>query len=178
MAEKTTIARPYAQAVFELAKADGDYAVWSALLEKLSLIVADATARKFIDNPRNPRATVADVVIDVLGKDVTDAGRNLIRVLAENRRLDVVAEMLALFEALRAEAEGTLKAQLVSAFEVDATQQQKIRDALSKRLGRRVELACEVDKALLGGAVIKAGDLVIDGSALGKIAKMANELEG
>ncbi len=178
MAEKSTIARPYAQAVFELAQDQGDYAVWSRTLEVLAQVVTQSDAQVFISNPRIPRETIAETVAELCGSAIDEAGKAFIRVLADNRRLNVVIEIAAHYEVLRAEAESSVKAQLVTALPTSDAQVAKLKDALEKKLGRKVELENAVDAELLGGAIIRAGDLVIDGSALGKLSKLVNELEG
>jgi F-type H+-transporting ATPase subunit delta len=176
MAETTTIARPYAQAAFELAREQGTLAKWSEALALASAVATDGGIRKLIGSPRVTRGQLADLVIDICGTRLDDAARNFVRVLADNGRLGVLPQIAALFEALRAEAEGVIEADMVSAFAVDEAQKSGIAAALKARLGREVTLTCSVDPELIGGAVIRAGDLVIDGSVKGKLAKLASAL--
>ena len=182
MAEKSTIARPYAEAVFETAQASGELKQWSALLQAAALITADADMQNIIGNTSVNKEQLAQLIVDVAdsGKEsvMTDQGRNLIRLLSENRRLDVVAEICEQFETLKAEAEKTVEAEIVSAQEVSAAQQTLIADKLKARLGREVTLKCTVDESLMGGAIIKAGDMVIDGSVSGQLNKLSVELAG
>jgi len=178
MAEKSTIARPYAEAVFELAQANGQLQQWSDLLQAVALIAADADAQSVIGNTAVHKEQVAQLVIDVAGDLVSDQGANLIRLLAENRRLDVVAEIAEQFEALKAEAEKTVEAEIISAQEVSAEQRSLIAEKLKTRLGREVSLKCRVDESLMGGAIIKAGDMVIDGSVSAQLNKLSVELVG
>jgi F-type H+-transporting ATPase subunit delta len=116
------------------------------------------------------------VFLDVCGEHIDDQARNLVRVLAENRRLDVLPAIAALYERLRAEAEGAVEAELISAVPVKDAHRDKIAQALGRRLGREVKLTCTEDKSLLGGAVLRAGDLVIDGSVKGKLARLAGTM--
>ncbi len=182
MAEKSTIARPYAEAVFETAQASGQLKEWSALLQTVALITADADMQNIIGNTSVNKEQLAQLIIDVAdsGKEnvMTDQGRNLVRLLTENRRLDVVAEICEQFETLKAEAEKTVEAEIISAQEVSAAQQALIADKLKARLGREVSLKCTVDESLMGGAIIKAGDMVIDGSVSGQLNKLSVELVG
>ena len=182
MAEKSTIARPYAEAVFETAQASGELKQWSALLQAAALITADADMQNIIGNTSVNKEQLAQLIVDVAdsGKEsvMTDQGRNLIRLLSENRRLNVVAEICEQFETLKAEAEKTVEAEIVSAQEVSTAQQTLIADKLKARLGREVTLKCTVDESLMGGAIIKAGDMVIDGSVSGQLNKLSVELAG
>lgn len=178
MAEKSTIARPYAEAVFQTADAAGQLKEWSAMLQTVAMIAADADMQSLIGNTSVNKEQVAELVIDVAGDVMTDAGRNLVKLLAENRRLDVVAEITEQFETLKAEAEKTVEAEIVSALEVSAAQQSLIAEKLKARLGCEVSLKCSVDESLMGGAIIKAGDMVIDGSVSGQLNKLSVELAG
>ena len=178
MAEKSTIARPYAEAVFQLADANGQLKQWSAMLQTIAMIAADADIQSIIGNTSVNKEQVAQLVIDVAGDVMTDAGRNLVKLLTENRRLDVMAEITEQFETLKAEAEKTVEAEIVSALEVSAAQQSMIAEKLKARLGREVSLKCRVDESLMGGAIIKAGDMVIDGSVSGQLNKLSVELAG
>jgi len=172
MAEKTTIARPYAQAVFELAQARKELPRWSDMLQLAAAVAADARMSKLVGNPRVTKDQLAKLFLDICGDKLSAEAQNLIRVLVDNDRLDVLTEIAALYQTYRAEAERTVEAQVISAFPVDEAQQKAIIASLKKRLGREVTLSCEVDQKLLGGAIIRAGDLVIDGSVTGHLAKL------
>ncbi|MEJ2565461.1 MAG: F0F1 ATP synthase subunit delta [Gammaproteobacteria bacterium] len=178
MAEKTTIARPYAQAIFELAQSHQELPRWSEMLQLAATVAADARVAALLGNPSLDKAEVAKLFLDICGEQLTPAGQNLIRLLVENDRMDVLTEIAGLYEGYRAEAERTVEAQVISAVPVDAAQQQQIIAALKKRLGREVTLSCETDATLLGGAIIRAGDLVIDGSVTGQLAKLEVALAG
>jgi len=178
MAEKSTIARPYAEAVFELAKASGELKSWSEMLQTVAIITSDPDMQATIGNTSIGKQQVADVIIDVAGKVMTEQGGNFVKLLAENRRLSVMDEIAAQFALLKAEAEKTIEAEVIAANEVSSQQQKLIIDKLKARLGREVSLTCRVDASLLGGAIIKAGDMVIDGSVSGQLEKLSVQLAG
>ncbi len=176
MAEKTTIARPYAEAIFALAKEKQELVQWSEMLAVIAQVVADDQVRGLIGNPRVQKSQLAELVQGVAGDKLNETGGNLVKLLADNGRLAVMPEIAALFEGLRAEAESTVEAKVYAAFEISEAQQKQIAKALKKRLGREVSLTCEKDENLLGGAIIRAGDLVIDGSVTGQLAKLGTSL--
>ena len=176
MAEKSTIARPYAEAIFALAKEQSELKAWSDMLSGMSAVASDATMKAMISNTNVGKNQLADLMLDVCGASLSEQGKNLVKVLADNRRLSLLGEIAAQYEVLRAEEEKTIEAEVVSAFKVSDAQQKQIAEKLKARLGREVSLSCRVDPSLLGGAIIKAGDLVIDGSTIGQIQKLSIEL--
>jgi F-type H+-transporting ATPase subunit delta len=178
MAEKSTIARPYAEAVFQLAQSKGQLKEWSGMLQAIALIATDAEMKSIFGNTSVTKSQVADLVIDVAGDALNEQGANLVKLLAENRRLTVMAEIAGQYELLKAEAEKTVEAEVVAAGELSQAQQTEIAAKLKARLGCEVSLKCSVDESLLGGAIIKAGDLVIDGSVSGQLNKLSVELAG
>jgi len=183
MSEISTIARPYAEAIFSIAEgslADEGKALseWSDMLALASLIAVDDGMQALIGNTSVNKDELAALFIDVCGDKLTEQGKNTIKVLVENRRLSALPEIARQFETLKAEAEKTVEAEVISAFEVSKQQQQQIADKLKQRLGRDVTLTCRVDDTLIGGVIIKAGDLVIDGSAIGQINKLSVALAG
>jgi F-type H+-transporting ATPase subunit delta len=177
MAEKTTIARPYAQATLALAKEQNALQQWSEMLQFASAVAADEEMAALIDSPKLSSEQLAGLFLDICGDKLNEHGKNMIRVLAENDRLDVLAEITELFEIERAQSEGTVEAQVVSAVELSDAQKSGITESLKKRLGRDVTLNCSVDAAIVGGAIIRAGDVVIDGSVTGKLEKLATALK-
>ncbi len=176
MAEKSTIARPYAQAIFDQAAASGQLPQWSENLALASAVAQDEGMRSVIGNPRLSNAQLVDLFLGVCGGKFDDTAKNLVKLLVENGRLSVLPEIVSLYEAYRAEAEKTVKAEVVSAYPVTSTQQTSIKEALKARLGREVELVCTTDNSLVGGAIIRAGDMVIDGSVTGQIEKLTHAL--
>jgi F-type H+-transporting ATPase subunit delta len=176
MAEITTIARPYAQAVFKLASEQKNFKGWSDMLGLAAAVAADPEMDKVIGNPSLTKAQVTDMFLAICGDKLNDAGKNMIRVLADNGRLHFLPEIAALYEVERASAEGTLNAEVTSAFDLTDSQKKELAAALKKRFGREISLSCTTDKSLLGGAIIRAGDVVIDGSAVSKLERLGTEL--
>ncbi|MCC5858226.1 MAG: F0F1 ATP synthase subunit delta [Ectothiorhodospiraceae bacterium] len=176
MADFQTIARPYAQAVFKLAREQGRLAEWSEMLQFLGQVAADEQMQTLLASPRFSGQQLEALFLDICGDRLDDAGRNLLRLLAENRRLIALPDMVRQYESLRATEEGTLKARLISAHPVEDKVRADLAQALGKRLQRKVELESEIDESLLGGAVIRAGDLVIDGSVRGRLKRLASSL--
>jgi F-type H+-transporting ATPase subunit delta len=176
MAERTTIARPYAQAVFETARAHQTFARWSEMLALLTLIAEDERLKPLIGNPRVTREVLVEVILGVAGEALDDSARSLVRLLAENRRLDLLPEIRAHYEEYRAEAERVVEAEVISAFPVTDEQRGMIAAALKRRLGREIKLECRTDASVIGGARIRAGDLVIDGSVAGYVDRLAGAL--
>lgn len=173
MAETTTIARPYAQAAFELARAENALPMWSEMLNFVAVVAKDTQIAALLNSPRVSRAQLAALFVSIAGERLNLQGSNFIRLLAENRRLDVLTEIAALYQMMRAAAEGVLEAEMISAQPVSDAQRAQMTVALKARLQRDVNLTVSTDASLLGGAIIRAGDLVIDGSARGKLAKLA-----
>ena len=176
MAETQTIARPYAQAAFLYARERQQLKEWSDMLSLLAAIAADPAMRTLIDSPHLTEQQLADLFIQVGGEHLDEKSTNFVRVLADNRRLGLLADIAALYEIQRRDAEGTVHAELVSAYPASEDQQAKVIESLRRRLGREIELTCSTDPALLGGAIIRAGDLVIDGSVSGKLERLGTAL--
>lgn len=176
MSEANTVARPYAQAAFDEARRLGDLKGWSAVLAILAESLNNAEVRTVISNPRIDKSRVEELVVALCGNQLSAQQRSFIRILMDNHRLDVVTEILVMYEALRAEAEKFVEVTVASAFELSDAQQQKIAAALKVRMQREIRLSCKVDKALLGGVVIRTEDKVIDGSALARLGEMANAM--
>ena len=168
MADQSTIARPYAKALFDVAQADKKLGPWSDALNAAAAVLGDANARRVLANPALDQGKRADFIravsVGLKGADVFESaqGKALLSLLAENDRLAVLPEIAAQFDALKAEAEHKVTATLVSATAVDAAVAERVKQALKKRLGREVELTLEVDPSLIGGAIVRAEDMVID----------------
>jgi len=176
MAEILTIARPYAQAAFQFADANQALAKWSDMLEYIAAVAADPEMTALIENPRVTEAQLAELFVGIGADRLDDSCHNFIRLLAENRRLALLPEIAALFEIQRRDAERTVRAELITAFPATEAQQSSVTAALRQRLGRDIELVCTTDATLIGGAIIRAGDLVIDGSVRGKLERLGNSL--
>ncbi len=176
MAERATIARPYAKAAFDYARGVQAFAAWSRGLATAAEIVADPRVAELVNDPEKTTAERAEFVIGIAGDNLDAAMQNFVRVLAENHRLLLLPEIVVHYEAERARIENTVDVEVISAVAMDAAQADKLAAALTSRLKRQVRMKNSVDAALLGGAVIHAGDLVIDGSLKGRLERLATEL--
>jgi F-type H+-transporting ATPase subunit delta len=172
MAQLTTLARPYARAAFETAVATNRLGAWSQMLGLLGALVQEERVASFLMVPANSAAQQADTLIDLSGDALDDSVRNFVRVLATNKRLILLGEIVELFEEMKADHERVVDVEVVSAFSMDESAQQKLASALKQRLQRDVKLNTSVDKSLIGGLVVRAGDLVIDGSVRGKLKNL------
>jgi F-type H+-transporting ATPase subunit delta len=176
VAERATIARPYAKAAFEYARDARAFGEWSAGLALAAQIVEDPGVAPLTKNPQWTAEQLATLVTDVGGSKLNAGMQNFVRVLAENHRLLLLPQIAAHFEELRSDAENTVDVQVVSAVPLDAAQTAKLSAALSTRLKRTVRMQNSVDATLLGGAVVRAGDLAIDGSLKGRLERLATDL--
>lgn len=177
MSELSTLARPYAEAVFRMAQDEKDLAGWSARLQSLALIVADVQVARVIADPAVSPERVAGLIIDVAGAELGERGANLVKVLAENERLVLLPEILTQFETLKANAEGTLEATITSAQDLSQAQLDDLVGGLKAKFGRAVNVQTAVDPELIGGAVITIGDQVIDGSVKGRLQRLSFALQ-
>jgi F-type H+-transporting ATPase subunit delta len=177
MAEPSTIARPYAEAAFRLADTQGKLAEWSATLANLSAVAADARVRAAISDPNLPAAKVAGLILAILAGKLTGETENFVRVLAENGRLDVLAEIRTQYEVLKNDREGVVEAEVYTAFEMDPAQVADLVSRLEKKTGRKVKARVSVDKSLIGGVKIVIGDRVIDGSARAQLSALENAMK-
>jgi F-type H+-transporting ATPase subunit delta len=177
MADKTTIARPYARAAFAEARADSMLDAWSGALHIAAEVVEDPRMHSLLGDPHVSTDQLSQLVMDLAGANLGAHGRNFVQALAEARRLDCLPEISALFDGYKDDAEGIADVAVTSAAPLDARQQQTLTAALTRRLKREVRLHCTTDPQLLGGAVVRSGDLVIDGSVRGRLERIANELK-
>ncbi len=176
MADFETVARPYARAIFELASDEGKLEQWQDYLSAAAAIVDDADMQGILEQPAMIASELAGLFLSVLeglGLEASSDFCNLIRLLAENSRLAALPAITAVFETLKREAEGKIEVQVRTAQELSAKQQEKISTSLAKRLGKEVSITTEIDESLIAGAIVTAGDLVIDGSASGRMDKLA-----
>jgi F-type H+-transporting ATPase subunit delta len=170
MAEAATLARPYARAIFDLAFDDKKLADWSALLAGLSQAVRDPEVARWIGHPAVGRGQLSDLLIETLGTGASQSAQNLVK------RLTLVPEIAAQFERLKAEAESRVEVEITSAAPVDAAQQKAFADAIGKRLERAVQIEWKTNPDLIAGAVVRAGDLVIDGSVAAELDELRTAL--
>lgn len=202
MSENITLARPYAEAAFSLAQDNKALKSWSEMLVLAAAVATDPQVARLAQDPRVARERFTQLFLDICGdaqgsasvagapsgeaktarrtpvatKALSKEGANFIRVLQDNRRIALLPEIAQLFEARRAEAEGRIEAQVISAFAITPEQTGKIAAALKKKFGREVSVTSNVDATLIGGMIIRAGDVVIDGSVRGKLLALASHL--
>ncbi len=176
MSETSSIARPYAKAIFELARDAGDYAQWSNQLDFLTAVATDSAMAEILQNPAISNEQLSQLLLDV-GKDQLDEeGQNFVKLLVQNDRVSVVKAINTQFQILRDEAEQIIEAQLITAAKVDDSQKKSIESALSKRLGKKIKLETSVDESLIGGAVVRAGDWVVDGSVKAQLQDLVGAI--
>jgi F-type H+-transporting ATPase subunit delta len=173
--EKQTLARPYARAIFELADSSDSLTEWSEMLELLRLTITDPQMAKLLGNPELGKQRLQQLLLEVTAGWINEPCKNLLLLLLENDRLDVMHEIAQGFEALKAQRQGSIQVTIISAFTVNKTQEKKLAESLKKRLGRDVHVSTEKDPSLIGGVKIRAGDLVIDGSIRNKLSRLATE---
>ena len=178
MAERATIARPYAKAAFAAAREQGRLAEWSRWLGNARSVVLSDEYRLLESSPGVSTAQLEELIAGICGADLDAQGRALLRLLTENGRLDFVPEVAVQFQALEAEARNVADVEIVSAAVLGEAQRERLAAALRARLHRDVRLQCTVDPSLIGGAVVRSGDLLIDGSLKGKLERLATELTG
>jgi len=178
VAERATIARPYAKAAFEYARDAKAFAAWSEGLNRAAEIVAAPDVAALTKNPRMTAADLVSFITEFDGPKPDAALRNFVHVLAENHRLLLLPEIAKHYGELVAEVENTVDVDVISAVALNPAQADKLSQALTKRLKRKVRMQNTVDATLLGGAVVRAGDLVIDGSLKGRLERLTTELAG
>lgn len=171
--DNTTIARPYAKAAFELANEKGKLAQWSDFLDGIADNLSNDQAQQLLNNPKLTPVQTGEVLVQALSGQLDQQQENFMRLLAENDRLGLTQEIAGLYAEQRAEAEKIAEVVVVSAQPVTSEQADNLVAQLTKRLGSKVNLATEVDESLVGGAIIKIGDQVIDGTVKGRLEKMA-----
>lgn len=173
MAESLTIARPYAQAAYELARQHNSLQAWVEMLSIAAVISTNERVQAYIDNPEIGTKQKEDLFFSILGEKVNEAGSNFIRLLLANDRLKVLPQIYELFKELKSEQEGQLSAKVSSAFPLTDTQTKELIENLQARFKRKVEIQVEVDKDLIGGVIVEIGDEIIDASARGKLQAIA-----
>lgn len=173
MSQALTLARPYARAAYAIGREAGAAAQWSDALGFAARVAADPRVHALLGHPHLGRD---DTVALLAPEGAPQSFADFLGLLADNRRLPLLAEIAGLYEELRADAERIVKAKVTSAAALPGAELETIRAALKRRFGREVELETAVDEALIGGAVIDAGDVVIDGSVRGKLARLQSAL--
>jgi len=176
MSELTTAARPYAKAVFEIAEVTGSLDTWSEQLETLAAIASAEGSAELLNNPKVSADEKVSTFVEVANGSLNEQAVNLLKSLGENNRFALLPDLSLLFEDLKSEAQGEVEGDLIAAAEVTQEQYDAIVTALEKRLGRKVKLVTSIDASLMGGAIIRVGDLVIDGSIQGRFQSMKSSL--
>jgi F-type H+-transporting ATPase subunit delta len=176
VAELITLARPYAKAAFEVAMAESALDKWSEMLAVSAAVTGDQQIRAILASPSLTAEQIAESFITVCGDELGDKGKNFMRLLAENKRLVLLPEISTLFDNLKANQERSVDVEITTAFEISSDVSKKLAQALKDRLQRDIILATSVDASLIGGAIIRAGDNVIDSSVRGKLSKLAESM--
>jgi len=176
MAELVTLARPYAQAAFDYSRKADKMSEWTSALRTAANIAADPTFSGLIDDPRFSTEQLRQLLFDIGGDDFTPDVQNFLRTMVENGRLPLLPQVSQLYNELYNSEQNRVEVEVVSAYAVKKDQQRQIAEALEKRFGKSVELHTRIDKSLIGGAIIRVGDEVIDGSLTGGLKQLANQL--
>jgi F-type H+-transporting ATPase subunit delta len=177
MAEPSTVARPYAEAAFKLAEEADALGKWSDMLGALALIAQDERVERAASNPNLSDDQVAGLFIAILAGRLSGEGENFVRVLAHNKRMELLSLIHEQFEALKNEHEGLVEAEVQSAFELTDAQLANLVQRLERKTGRKVKTRVRIDKELIGGVRVLLGDKVIDGSARGQLAALETALK-
>ena len=176
MSSLTTLARPYAKAAFELARSDDNLAGWDDMLSAAAAVTAEERMASWLQSPHSTADKAVEIIMEAMGGDVDPRFQSYLGVLADNGRLSLCAEISQMFEELRQEAEKRLIVRVVSAVALQDPETERMQTALTKRFDREITLNNEVDPDVLGGAIIYAGDQVIDGSLLGRLNRLEMSL--
>lgn len=177
MAELTTLARPYAKAAFEFAQAANTLQSWHEALEVSAAVVEQAQVKHALASSGLSAEQKASIFVQVCGDQLDENQTNFIKALASNKRLALLPFVKDLFAKLKAQQEKTIDVEVTAAYELPVDLINKLAQALSAKLDRKVSVNSSVDKSLLGGAIIHTGDIVIDGSVRGRLAKLAEAMK-
>lgn len=176
MADMTTIARPYAKAAFDFAVERDQLDQWGQMLSFAAEVANNEQIHELLTSSMSAEK-LAELFVSICGEQVDEFGQNLIKVMAENGRLEALPDVCAEYLLLKQEHEKEMTVEVTSATELSDQQKADISSKLEARLERKVQLNCSVDEALLGGVIIRAGDLVIDNSARGRLSRLSDALQ-
>jgi len=176
MSDFTTAARPYAKAVYDIADENKTLDSWGDALANLANVISDSQMSELLDNPELGNIQKGELLIQVLGDNLTEQQQNLVKLMAENGRLKLMPDVLEQFEVARAKAENKIEAEVISAFELSAEQSSELVNTLKNKLGCDITLTVTIDKSLIGGVIIKAGDTIIDASMKSQLDSLALSL--
>jgi F-type H+-transporting ATPase subunit delta len=176
MSAEYKVSRPYARAIFELAFEKNNMQMWSEMLRSAKCIVENEVVHSMLKNPVYSSDEIVQMILDIAGEDFTQECQNLVYTLAHFKRLLLMPQICEQYDAFRAEAEKIVDVELTSAFPVSAQDQERFKQSLKKKLQRDIALECQEDSSILAGAIIRSGDLLIDGSLRGKLAKLGDAM--
>ena len=176
MAELRTLARPYAKAVFQVASEQNNTAGWSENLALLKAVTGHQAVARLIASPSMTAGLQIEKLAGLLGDDIDDSTKNFLTILAENKRLPLLPQIADLYEELKAQKERSVDVSISAAYPLDEQTESKLAAALREKLQRDIKVKTSIDKSLLGGVLVKAGDIVIDGSIKGRLAKLAGAM--
>ncbi len=176
MSELATLARPYAAAVFKRSKETGTTEQWSKSLAFMSAVLKDKEISVVVDNPKVSKERLSALMLDICQGQVDEEGANFLKLLVQNNRLTLAPTISELFEACKAESEGYVDVDVATAYAFSKEEKQRFTSTLEKTLSKKVHMNVTVDKSLIGGVVVRAGDRVIDGSIKGQLQQLAKRL--
>ncbi|OQK16661.1 ATP synthase subunit delta [Methyloprofundus sedimenti] len=176
MSELATLARPYAEAVFKRAKEVGNSQEWSDTLAFLSAIMQDESLAAIVSNPRVGEDKLTALLLDICQDQIAGEANNFLKLLIENSRLILLPQIAELFENYKAEDEGYVDVDVITAYALTKAEEQSFATSLKKKLNKQVNIHASVDKTLMGGFLVKAGDSVIDGSISGQLQQLAKRI--
>ncbi|PKM12805.1 MAG: F0F1 ATP synthase subunit delta [Gammaproteobacteria bacterium HGW-Gammaproteobacteria-3] len=177
MSELATLARPYAEAVFKRAKETGSSAKWSEALAFISSLVNDEIIKAATDNPKIKKNDLTNLLLDICNDQVDQEAKNFLQVLVQNKRLKVARHIVVIFEQFRAQDEGYTDVDVASAYALSKDETKNLTATLENTLKKKVRLKVQVERSLIGGIVVRAGDTVIDGSIKGQLQHMQKALQ-
>lgn len=176
MSELATLARPYAEAVFKRAKETGNSQEWSDTLAFLAAIMQDESLATIVNNPRVDEDKLKALLLEICQDQTTEEANNLLKLLIENGRLNLVLHIAELFEKYKAEDEGYVDVDVITAYVLTKVEEKSFATSLQKKLNKKVNTTASIDKSLIGGFLVKAGDRVIDGSISGQLQQLAKRI--
>lgn len=176
MSELATLARPYAAAVFKRSNETGTTEKWSKSLAFMSTVLNDKEISAIVANPKVTKERLSALMLDICQGQVDEEGANFLKLLVQNNRLTLAPTIAVLFEALKAESEGYVDVEVATAFAFSKEEKQSFTSTLEKTLSKKVHMNVTVDKSLIGGVLVRAGDRVIDGSIKGQLQQLAKRL--
>lgn len=176
MSELATLARPYAAAVFKRAKETDATDKWSQSLAFMSAVLINKDISVVVDNPKVNKQRLSALMLDICQGHINDENENFLKLLIQNNRLNLLTSIAKLFEAYKAEDEGYIEVEVISAYPLSKEAKHDLTTTLEKTLGKKIHMNVTVDKSLIGGVLVRAGDKVIDGSIRGRLQQLAKRL--